>query len=53
MRHSAASSGRLRDIAFCGASGWRLFALADGTKLRVGDDGYLTAILPATRISIR
>ena len=31
----------------------RLFALADGTKLRVGDDGYLTAILPGARIFIR
>ena len=31
----------------------RMFALADGTKLRVDDDGYLTAILPGTSISIR
>ena len=31
----------------------RMFKLADGTKLRVGDDGYLTAILPGINISIR
>ena len=31
----------------------RMFALADGTNLRVGDDGYLTAIPPGINISIR
>ena len=31
----------------------RMFALADGTNLRVGDDGYITANLPGVVFSVR